>query len=187
MCRWHAAVRCRPKGGRGGGVRPPRPPPRVRALRWCKSQVKINSTNVILCQAWTLVSTVLSLARGGSRIFRPGGRGLNGELQDLDLNKIMGPTSSTRPYLYITPPPPALNPLEVPPLKLTALFLFCPFFPFLHTHNQGIYRYFLFPFKKSEMKIGKATYSLFSIDNLQTKIGKGLKLPFTHFRFNIVK
>ena len=53
--------------------------------------------------------------------------------------------------------------------------------------NQGIYRYFLFPFKKSEMKIGKATYFLFSIDNLQTKIGKGLKLPFTHFRFNIVK
>ena len=53
--------------------------------------------------------------------------------------------------------------------------------------NQGIYRYFLFPFKKSEMKIGKATYSLFSIDNLQTKIVKGLKLPFTHFRFNIVK
>ena len=53
--------------------------------------------------------------------------------------------------------------------------------------NQGIYRYFLFPFKKSEMKIGKATYFLFSIDNLQTKMGKGLKLPFTHFRFNIVK
>ena len=24
--------------------------------------------------------------------------------------------------------------------------------------NQGIYRYFLFPFKMSEMKIGKATY-----------------------------
>ena len=40
-----------------------------------------------------------------------------------------------------------------------------------------LYGYFLFPFKKSEMKIGKATYSLFSIDNLQTKIGKGLKLP----------
>ena len=39
--------------------------------------------------------------------------------------------------------------------------------------NQGIYRYFLFPFKKSGMKIGKATYFLFSIDNLQTKIGAG--------------
>ena len=53
--------------------------------------------------------------------------------------------------------------------------------------NQGIYHYFLSPFKKSEMKIGKATYFLFSIDNLQTKIGKGLKLPFTHFGYNTVK
>ena len=54
-----------------------------------------------------------------------------------------------------------------------------PHFPTLLHPNQGIYRYFLFPFKKSEMKIGKATYFLFSIDNLQTKIGKGLnfRLP----------
>ena len=41
--------------------------------------------------------------------------------------------------------------------------------------------------KSQKRKYENQPIFLFSIANLQTKVGKGLKLPFTHFRFNIVK
>ena len=54
--------------------------------------------------------------------------------------------------------------------------------------NQGIYRYLLFQFKKSEVKIGEATdFLFFNWQRTNENRKNGFNFLFTYFRFNIVK